>query len=69
MKLRYYAGTDCLYIGFKVPPGVETREIVEGIDLDASGVLVGLDIDHASQQLDLTTLETDSPPLRSIKAA
>jgi len=71
MKLHYYPETDSLYIELKAGPGVETREIAEGLnaDLDADGAVVGLDIDHASTTLDLTTLETIALPLASLKAA
>ena len=70
MKLHYYPETDSLYIEFKPGPGVETREVSDGlnVDLDAKGSVVGFDIDRASQRLDLSTLETDSLPLRSTKA-
>jgi uncharacterized protein YuzE len=71
LKLHYYPETDSLYIELKSDPGAETREIVSGlnVDLDASGEVVGLDIDHASQKLDLTTLETISLPVRVSKVA
>ena len=66
MKLH----TDSLYIEFKPGPGVETREVSEGlnVDLDATGGVVGFDIDRASQRLDLSTLETESLPPRATKA-
>ena len=56
MKLHYYPETDSLYIELKSAPGTETREIVEGlnVDLDAKGDVVGFDIDHASGKLDLS---------------
>jgi uncharacterized protein YuzE len=71
MKLHYYAETDSLYIELKAGAGVETREIVSGVnaDLDADGVMIGLDIDGASAKLDLTTLETVALPLKRVKAA
>ncbi len=64
MKLHYYPETDSLYIELKSAPGVETREIVEGlvVDLDAKGDVVGFDIEHASRKLDLTKIETISLP-------
>lgn len=70
MKLRYYPETDSLYIDFRSGPGMETREISDGlnVDLDADGGVVGFDIDYASQRLDLSTLETEALPLRSIRA-
>ncbi|HME24193.1 MAG TPA: DUF2283 domain-containing protein [Acetobacteraceae bacterium] len=71
MKLHYYPETDSLYIELKPEPGVETREIVSGlnVDLDASGAVVGLDIDHASRTLDLTSLETIALPVRTARVA
>lgn len=71
MKLHYYPETDSLYIELKPEPGVETRPVAEGlnVDLDGQGGVVGFDIDHASRHLDLTTLETVSLPLRSTSAA
>ena len=51
-------------------PGSETIEVRDGlnVDIDANGQVVGFDIDHASQRLDLSTLETEALPLHSIKA-
>lgn len=70
MRLHYYPETDSLYVEFKDGPGVETREVTEGlnVDLDAGGEVVGFDIDHASKRLDLSTLETEALPLRATKS-
>lgn len=64
MKLHYYPETDSLYIELKPGPGSETRELSPrvNIDLDATGAVVGLDID-------LTTLETVALPLSATRAA
>jgi uncharacterized protein YuzE len=71
MKLHYYPDTDSLYIELRTGPGAETREIADGlnVDLNANGEVVGFDIDHASTQLDLTTLETVELPLKATKIA
>lgn len=71
MKLHYYPETDSLYIELQAKPGVETREIADGLnaDFDASGTVVGIDIDGASAKLDLSTLETLSLPVTSLRAA
>ena len=71
MKLHYYPETDSLYIELKPGPGTETREIVDGlnVDLNAEGEVVGLDIDHAAKRLDLTTLETEGLPTRQTRVA
>ena len=60
-----------MYIELKPEPGAETREIAPGVsvDLDAKGMVVGFDIDFASQKLDLSTLETIALPLRTTKVA
>lgn len=67
MKLHYYPDTDSLYIELKAAPGVETREIADGLnaDFDADGAVIGIDIDQASGKLDLTTLEAMSLPLKA----
>ena len=64
MKLHYYAETDSLYIDLNSRPSADSREIADGlvIDFDAQGNIAGIDIDHASQKLDLKTLETVSLP-------
>ena len=67
MKLHYYPETDSLYIDLNARPSAESREIADGlvVDFDADGNIVGIDIDHASQKLDLSKLETESLPLPS----
>jgi uncharacterized protein YuzE len=68
---HYYPETDCLYIELAARPGVETREIADGlnVDFDAEGGIVGLDIDGASKKLDLTTIETVALPIKATRAA
>ncbi len=70
MRLHYYPETDSLYVEFKDGPGIETREVTDGlnVDLDARGEVVGFDIDHASKRLDLSTLETEALPLRATRS-
>jgi uncharacterized protein YuzE len=64
MKLHYYPDTDSLYIGLKANPSSDSREVADGlvIDLDSAGRVVGIDIQHASQVLDLNTPEAESLP-------
>ncbi len=71
MKLHYYPETDSLYIELKSGPGVQSREVADGliVDLDALGQVVGFDIDGASSRFDLTTLETIALPLAVTRAA
>jgi uncharacterized protein YuzE len=67
MKLNYYSDTDSLYIDLAERPSAESREVAPGVvlDFDASGVLVGIDIDHASHHLELSRVETHALPVRS----
>ncbi len=71
MKLHFYPETDSLYIELKAGPGVETREVAEGlvIDLNEQGQVVGFDIQNASHRFDLTTLETVALPFTGTRAA
>ena len=58
MKLAYYPETDSLYIDLSELPSVESREVSDGIvlDYDATGGLVGIDIDNASKKVELRKL-------------
>jgi len=71
MKLHYYPETDSLYIDLNSKPSADSREVARGlvIDFDAEGNIVGIDIDHASQKLDLKSLETVSLPALTAKFA
>jgi uncharacterized protein YuzE len=71
MKLHYYPESDSLYIELKPGAGTEIREVAPGVNanLDADGTVVGLDIDQASRELDLSTLETLALPLTNLRAA
>jgi uncharacterized protein YuzE len=64
MKLNYYSETDSLYIDLSEQPSVESREISQGIvlDYDAAGNLVGIDIDNASQKVELKKLTINKLP-------
>jgi uncharacterized protein YuzE len=71
MKLHYYPDTDSLYIDFNAKPSTDSREVADGlvIHLDSAGRVVGIDIQHASQVLDLNTLETESLPAGKTRIA
>ena len=58
MKLNYYPETDSLYINLSEQPSVESQEISEGVllDYDANGKLVGIDIDNASNKVEMEKL-------------
>ena len=65
MKLNYYAETDSLYIDLSSRPSVDSVEISDGVvvDYDANGKITGIDIDHASENLDLAELTTSHLPV------
>jgi len=68
MKFHYYSETDSLYIELSDKPSITSKEVSNGIvlDFDHEGNLVGIDIDHASQSVDLTQLEATALPLRAL---
>jgi uncharacterized protein YuzE len=70
MKLHYDQETDSLYIDLNSRPSADSREIQDGVvvDVDAKGKIVGIDIQHASEVLDLAPLETDSLPAAALRA-
>jgi uncharacterized protein YuzE len=70
MKLHYDKDTDSLYIDLNSRPGADSREIQEGVvvDFDIKGRIVGIDIQHASEILDLSTLEADSLPAVALRS-
>ena len=67
MKFRYYPETDSLYIDLAERASADSMEVAPGVvlDFDADGGLVGIDIDHASQHVDLSRLEAKALPLVS----
>ncbi len=55
MKIKYFSDTDTALVEFSRRKVAETKEINENIyiDLDASGNLVAMTIEHARQQASL----------------
>jgi uncharacterized protein YuzE len=58
MKIRYFADTDTLYIDLRDRPSVRTEEISDlvSIDFDSEEGLVGITIESAKQQVDLSSI-------------
>ena len=54
MKVRYFADTDTMLIEFRDVPVSETRDLDENtiLDLDASGNIRSITIEHASTLAD-----------------
>ncbi len=69
MKLQYFPETDSLYIDLSATSSVDSQELSNGIvlDFDAEGNLTGIDIDHASQKLNLRELILNKVPFESQK--
>lgn len=66
MKIEYFADTDSLYIDLSGKKGVDVVELTEGVvmDVDDQGRPVGLDIDQASEHLDLERLDLNHVPFQ-----
>ena len=64
MKMKYFKDTDSLYIDLSESPSAESTEVSEGIvlDYDREGKLVGIDIDNASNKVNLDRLIVSSLP-------
>lgn len=68
MKFHYYPETDSLYIDLAEKTSVESQEVAPGVvlDFDEEGHLVGIDIDHASQVVNLSRLEAKALPVTTV---
>ena len=55
MKVEYDQVTDSMYISFKDVPSAESEEVSDGVVLDFNddGVIVGIDIQHASTRANI----------------
>ena len=71
MKISYDKATDSLYIHLADRPSVESDEVNDGVvlDFDVDGALVGIDVQHASQRMDINSLSVSKLPLGELLAA
>lgn len=71
MKLNYHPETDSLYIDLSERSSSESKEISEGVvlDYDTDGKLVGIDIDNASNKVELGKLILSKIPGKVENAA
>ncbi|WP_330204791.1 DUF2283 domain-containing protein [Cyanobacterium sp. Dongsha4] len=69
MKINYYPDTDSLYIHLSDKPSIDSQEISEGVvlDYDENGNLVGIDIDNASNKVQLNELILNQLPSNIMK--
>lgn len=65
------AETDSLFLDLTSRPSVDSREAPDGLilDFDGAGSVVRIDLDHASEKVDLKTIETISLPPFATKIA
>jgi uncharacterized protein YuzE len=70
MKLSYDKETDSLYIHLSNTPSVDSDEVADGVvlDFDSNGVLVGIDVQHASQKTDIQSVSLSHLPLNDLRA-
>lgn len=68
MRFHYYPETDSLYIDLSEKTSADSREVAPGVvpDFDDEGRLVGIDIDHASEVVDLSRPEATALPVASL---
>jgi uncharacterized protein YuzE len=61
MKVQYFAETDTLYIEFRDRDIAETRDLDENtvLDLDASGNVCAITVEHASERTDVDRLTVE----------
>ena len=67
MKIKYFSHTDTALVEFSARKVAETKEINENIyiDLDTSGNLVAMTIEHARKQASLPDLSYEQIEKRS----
>jgi uncharacterized protein YuzE len=60
MILSYDKETDSLYIHLSATPSVDSDEVADGVvlDFDSNGVLVGIDVQHASLKTDIESVHS-----------
>lgn len=71
MRLSYDPATDSLYIHLLERTATESDEVADGVVLDFSeeGVLVGIDVQHASKNADIDRLFLTKVPFTEVNAA
>lgn len=64
MRIDYDRVTDSLHIMLADHPSEESEEIYPGfiLDFDAAGRVIGIGIEHASESVDLSRLESVKLP-------
>lgn len=68
MRLDYFPDTDTLYIQLKDSAGVDAREVADNIvfDFNETGEVIGIEIEHASQHMELGSFQISSLPATDV---
>ena len=68
MKVKYFPDTDTAHVEFKERDVHETKEISENIyiDIDATGNLVSMTIEHAKANADLWEFSFQEMPQQTV---
>jgi uncharacterized protein YuzE len=68
MIFQYHADTDMLYLQLTAGVSTESEEVTPGIvlDFDASGRVIGIEIEDASKFIDLSRLEVSALPIANL---
>ncbi|MBF0556530.1 MAG: DUF2283 domain-containing protein [Nitrospirae bacterium] len=66
MRMKYYNDTDSLYIDLSEKSSASSLEVLPGIiiDLDEGENIVGIDIDKASEKVNLNTVDIMDMPVK-----
>ena len=66
MKIKYYKAVDSLYLDLSSKKSVDSEVVSDGVVLnyDEADDLVGIDVEHASEKLDMSKLVVDSLPAK-----
>jgi uncharacterized protein YuzE len=61
VRFSYYPDTDTLYIDLLDRPGADVLEVAADfvVDVDSGGRPVGIELEHASERIDLSKLEVE----------
>ncbi len=67
MKIDYFPDTDTLYIELRQGPGADAQEVADDIvfDFNEAGEVIGIEIEHASQRMDLRDFHLSAIPTSS----
>ena len=70
MRLEYFPDTDTLYIQLREAPGRDAQQVAEDIVLDfnEAGNVIGIEIEHASQRMDLRDVHLSAIPSGAVPA-